>query len=91
MSDDLSTFLHAQLERAFAPERLEIRDDSAKHAGHAGAKPGGNTHFHITIVSAAFTDKSRLQRHRMVYAALDQWMDDPIHALQIDAKTSGEV
>lgn len=67
------------------PVRLEIRDDSAKHAGHAGAREGG--HFHVTIVSAAFNGVAPLQRHRMVYAAAAELMGRDIHALSIDART----
>lgn len=76
--------LRAALESALAPLSLEIRDDSAKHAGHAGAREGG--HFHVTIVSAAFAGVSPVQRHRMVYAAAADLMGRDIHALSIDAR-----
>jgi BolA protein len=75
---------------ALAPVRLELVDESAKHAGHAGARPGGNTHWRLTIVSAAFAGKSTVARHRMVYEALGELMQDPIHALAISAKAPGE-
>ncbi|HVP08834.1 MAG TPA: BolA family protein [Burkholderiales bacterium] len=75
---------------ALAPERLELVDESARHAGHAGARPGGNTHWRLTIVSAAFAGKSTVARHRMVYEALGDLMQDPIHALAITARASGE-
>lgn len=75
---------------ALAPTRLELVDESAKHAGHAGAKPGGNTHWRLTIVSAAFAGKATVARHRMVYEALGDLMHDPIHALAITAKAPGE-
>ncbi len=75
---------------ALAPERLELVDESARHAGHAGAAPGGNTHWRLTIVSAAFSGKSTVARHRMVYAALGELMQNPIHALAIVAKAPGE-
>ncbi len=75
---------------ALAPERLELVDESAKHAGHAGARPGGNTHWRLTIVSAAFTGKSTVARHRLVYAALGDLMQNPIHALAIVARAPGE-
>ena len=71
---------------ALAPLRLELVDESAKHAGHSGAAPGGNTHWKLTIVSAAFAGKPVIARHRMVYAALGDLMQQPIHALQIDAR-----
>lgn len=75
---------------ALAPARLELVDESAKHAGHAGAKPGGNTHWRLTIVSAAFAGKPTVARHRMVYEALGDLMQDPIHALAITARAPGE-
>ena len=72
------------------PVTLELLDESAKHQGHAGWKPGGNTHWRLTIVSEAFRGKSTLARHRMVYQALDELMQDPIHALTITARAPGE-
>lgn len=75
---------------ALSPLRLELLDESAKHAGHAGARPGGNTHWKLTIVSAAFAGSSTVARHRMIYEALGELMRDPIHALSINAKAPGE-
>jgi BolA family transcriptional regulator, general stress-responsive regulator len=75
---------------ALHPESLEIADDSAAHAGHAGAAPGGNTHWSVTIVSKSFAGKPTIARHRMVYAALGDLMDNPIHALQIRARAPEE-
>ena len=75
---------------ALAPARLELVDESDKHIGHAGAAPGGNTHWKLTIVSAAFTGKPTVARHRMVYEALGDLMQHPIHALAISAKAPGE-
>jgi len=75
---------------ALAPSRLELVDQSAQHAGHAGAAPGGNTHWKLTIVSAMFAGKPRVARHRMVYEALGELMQQPIHALEIDARTPDE-
>jgi BolA protein len=80
--------LRAALEVALAPTHLEIRDDSAKHAGHAGAREGG--HFHVTIASAAFAGRNAVQRHRMVYAAAADLMGRDIHALSIDARDDPE-
>jgi BolA protein len=77
--------LRAALEAALHPALLEIRDDSAKHAGHAGAREGG--HFHVTIAAAAFAGVPPIQRHRMVYAAAAELMGRDIHALSIDART----
>ena len=75
---------------ALAPAQLELLDESAKHAGHAGASPGGNTHWKLTIVSAAFEGKPMVARHRMVYRALGELMRHPIHALAISAQAPGE-
>jgi BolA protein len=71
------------------PSRLEIADDSALHAGHAGAKDGGG-HYRLTIVSPQFTGKSTIARHRMIYAALGPMMQTQIHALAIRAYAPGE-
>lgn len=73
-----------------APVRLELHDESALHAGHAGAAPGGNTHWRLSIVSAAFEGKPMVARHRMVYQALGELMREPIHALAIDARSPDE-
>lgn len=75
---------------ALEPVCLELLDESAKHHGHAGWKPGGNTHWRLTIVAEAFRGKPALARHRMVYQALGELMDDPIHALAITARTPDE-
>ena len=75
---------------ALAPSRLELVDESAQHAGHAGAAPGGNTHWKLTIVSAAFAGKNTVARHRMIYQALGELMQHPIHALAISARAPGE-
>ena len=76
---------------ALSPVRLELLDESAKHAGHAGAAPGGNTHWKLTIVSAAFAGNPTVARHRMIYQALGDLMQNPIHALSISAKAPGEI
>ena len=75
---------------ALAPARLELVDESDKHIGHAGAAPGGNTHWKLTIVSAAFEGKTTVARHRMVYEALGELMQHPIHALSIRALSADE-
>ena len=82
--------IQALLERAFEPESLHVEDDSARHAGHAGAKSGLG-HFNVSIVSAHFNDMKMLARHRAVYAALDDMMKTDIHALSIDAIASDEL
>ncbi|ANQ84892.1 BolA family protein [Azoarcus olearius] len=80
--------IRAALDAGFAPQDLDIRDDSAEHAGHAGARGGG--HYAISIVSDAFAGKSTVARHRMIYAALDDLMKTQIHALAIRALTASE-
>lgn len=69
------------------PVAVHVVDDSAAHAGHAGAAESGGGHFHLTIVSEAFQGKNAVARHRMVYAALADLMQQKIHALQIEAMT----
>ena len=82
--------MRALLTAALAPLHLVIRDDSHRHAGHAGARLGQG-HFSVEIVSAAFAGKLPLARHRLVYAALDELMQADIHALSIHARAPGEV
>ena len=81
--------IRALLTDALAPETIEVVDDSHKHAGHAGAR-GGQGHFGVDIVSAAFAGKLPLARHRLVYAALGDMMQTDIHALAIKAQTPAE-
>jgi BolA protein len=80
--------IEARLTESLAPLSLTVRDDSAQHAGHAGAAAGG--HFTVTIVSAAFAGKPRVARHRLVYDALADAMQRGIHALAIVAYTPEE-
>ena len=70
---------------ALAPVELVLRDESAQHAGHAGSRPSGGSHWQLTIVSEAFRGKSAVARHRMVYEALGDLMKRDIHALRIEA------
>ncbi len=77
------------LNEAFKPETLEIIDHSAAHAGHAGARSGGG-HYHVTIISDAFTGKSLVQRHQLIYKALGDMMKQEIHALGINALSPSE-
>ncbi|MDF9391825.1 MULTISPECIES: BolA family protein [Methylococcus] len=81
--------IRERLEGALAPLHLEIIDDSASHAGHAGVMAGGG-HFHATIVSAQFDGKSLVQRHQMVYSALGDMMHNEIHAFSMKALTPSE-
>ena len=80
-----------KLTDAFAPDQLSVEDDSARHAGHAGARPEGETHFSVKLVSRAFQGKSRIERHRMVNAALAEELTGRVHALVITAKVPGEI
>ncbi|HEY8250786.1 MAG TPA: BolA family protein [Burkholderiales bacterium] len=75
---------------ALEPVNLELVDESAQHAGHAGAQPGGNTHWRLTIVSPRFAGQPTVARHRMVYQALGELMQNPIHALAITARAPEE-
>lgn len=71
-------------------ELLELVDESDKHKGHAGWRPGGGTHWRLRIVSGRFAGKTTLARHRMVYESLGELMQHPIHALAIEARLPGE-
>jgi BolA protein len=83
------SLIKTHLETALSPDRLEIIDESHKHIGHAGAASGGG-HFTLTIVSSVFTGKSTLERHRLVYQAVEDLMPLEIHALSIKALTPEE-
>lgn len=82
--------IRRKLAASFAPRRLEVIDESARHAGHAGARPGGETHFRVEIVAAAFAGLSRLERQRRVNAALADELAGPVHALSIRAAAPDE-
>ena len=86
MSADRVSKIRVRLEAAFAPQTLEITDDSHKHAGHVGAADGRG-HFNVRIVSERFDRLDRLQRHRLVYEALGNLMKTDIHAVQVTALT----
>jgi len=79
-----------KLQQAFAPEGLRVEDESHQHAGHAGHRPGGGTHYRVYIVAEAFRGKSRLERHRMINAALAAELAGGVHALAIHAAAPGE-
>ena len=82
--------IRSKLEAAFSPHRLEVIDASERHRGHGGWREGGETHFHVRVVSAAFAGRSRLERHRLVNAALATELASGLHALAVDAKAPGE-
>jgi BolA protein len=75
---------------ALEPVSLELVDESAQHAGHSGSRPGGGTHWRLAIVSPRFAGQPTVARHRMVYQALGELMQDPIHALAITARSPEE-
>jgi BolA protein len=79
-----------KLREAFLPESLDVTDESHLHEGHAGHRPGGETHFRVNIVSPAFEGKSRVERHRMVNATLEAELKGSVHALAIKAQAPGE-
>jgi BolA protein len=82
--------IREKLTARFAPLALEIRDDSRRHAGHAGARAGGESHFHVEIVAKAFEGLSRIARQRLVYEALAEELAGPVHALSVSASAPGE-
>lgn len=90
MTRPIQTEMESLLTGAFAPSRLQVINDSAGHHGHAGDDGSGESHFTIAIESAAFTGKSRLERQRMIYAALGDIPGQRVHALAISASAPGD-
>ena len=86
----LKDWITQALEERLRPVSLSVKDESHQHAGHAGWREGGETHFRIDIVSEAFSGKSRIERHRLVNATLAEAFDRGLHALAIRAKPPGE-
>jgi BolA protein len=82
--------IHQKLTQAFAPTRLEIEDESSRHAGHAGARPGGETHVNVLIEAQAFAGAPKVARQRMIYRALSDEMAGPVHALSLKVLAPGE-
>ena len=80
----------ARLNSALSPSKVELTDDSEQHRGHGGYNPAGESHFTLHIESSAFAGKNRVQRQRMVYAALGSLMESRVHALSIRATAPGE-
>ena len=80
----------AKLAAAFAPTRLEVVDESSRHAGHAGASDAGESHFNVTIESHAFSGANKVARQRMIYRALAVELAGPVHALSLKALAPGE-
>ena len=86
----VSTAIRDRLETGLHPARSELVDESARHAGHSGARPEGESHFRLIIVADAFAGANRIQRQRMVFQALGDLMRTDIHALSIEALTPEE-
>jgi BolA family transcriptional regulator, general stress-responsive regulator len=82
--------LEAVLEQAFSPTLLRVEDDSARHAGHAGAMPGGETHYNVLLVSATFRGMARVARSRAVHAVLETEFSGGMHALSLTLRTPEE-
>lgn len=82
--------IRRRLTERFSPTRLEVEDQSHRHIGHEGARPGGETHFAVTIVSAAFAGQSRVARQRLVYEALAEELATRVHALSLTTLTPDE-
>ncbi|MCC3860301.1 BolA family protein [Pseudemcibacter aquimaris] len=78
--------IEAKINDQIKPEQLEVIDESHKHAGHAGARPEGETHFHINMTASALNGQSRVNRQRMIYKVLADELAGPIHALSLDVK-----
>ena len=82
--------LESKLLSGLSPTDLQVVDDSARHAGHAGSREGGESHFNITVTSAAFTGLSRVQRQRLVYGLLSDELAGPVHALSLTTRAPDE-
>ena len=79
-----------KLDAAFEPERIDVVDDSASHAGHAGARQGGESHFRVEITAATFAGTTRVERQRLIYAVLADELAGPVHALEVRARVPGD-
>jgi BolA family transcriptional regulator, general stress-responsive regulator len=86
----VATEMLARLNSALLPTRIELIDDSEQHRGHGGYNPAGESHFSLSLESRAFSGKSRVERQRMIYAALGDLMKERVHALSIGATAPGE-
>jgi len=86
----VSDLITRKLTEAFRPETLRVVDESHQHEGHAGHRPGGESHFRVYIVAQAFAGKSRVERHRLVNGALAAELAERVHALAIHASAPGE-
>lgn len=87
---DMAQRIENKLRAELDPVRLEIRDDSERHHGHAGWRPGGETHFNVVVVSTAFEGRNRVARQRLVYEILAEELAEKVHALQLKTQTPAE-
>lgn len=88
---NMAETIKSKLEQKLSVKMVEVIDESYKHEGHAGARPGGQTHFAVLVVSEEFTGKGRVERQRMVFAILKEELDGPVHALRfVGAHTPAE-
>ncbi len=83
--------IRRKLSEAFQPARLDVEDDSARHHGHAGGRPDGESHFNVVIEARAFEGLGRVQRQRAIHAVLAEELAGPVHALSIKARAPGEL
>lgn len=90
MPQSLKDWMTQTLEERLQPVALDVIDESHLHAGHAGARPEGETHFRLDVVSTAFEGKSRVERHRIVNGLLEEAFRRGLHALAVRARTPGE-
>jgi BolA protein len=86
----VATEMLRRLNSALSPSSIELIDDSEQHRGHGGYNPAGESHFTLHIESAAFADKNRVERQRMIHSALGDLMEARVHALSIRARAPGE-
>lgn len=82
--------IRAAIEQALETDRVDVRDESHLHAGHAGARPEGETHFHVSVVSSGFEGQSRVARQRAIYALLSAEFEGGLHALSLETMTPEE-
>lgn len=90
MAETLRDWIEATVRERLAPDHLDVIDESHLHAGHSGARPGGETHYRLDIVSAAFEGKSRVERHRLVNGLMEPAFARGLHALALRARSPSE-
>ncbi len=91
MSQGVAQKITEKITKALEPTRISVKDESHLHAGHAGARPEGETHFRLTVVSSRFTNMTLVNRHRLINEALAEELQGPVHALAIKALSPEEI